>query len=433
MKYMRKQALLFLLTIFSITANIHAYSTGRPAQVLDEVWNEVSKRHFNKNFKKDYQELYKKFKPEILKSGNDTETAFRINKLLHALGQSHIVLMPPADSSFSKAIASIKKNTAPIPDSKIVTKKPALPDLPADIGITVSQIKNYICVIRVKKDSPAEKAGIKMGDIILSINNINLAPGRKDIIGWPLVARALLSGRPGTEVELITLNSKNIKQKIILKRRINGEKWFKMGLLPRSYSDFYATILAGNVGYVQFTAFTTPMLQRFRKIMTGKLKNTKALIIDMRGNIGGILMFPPWLAAWCYPRVVAFGEITINGTVLKPKSTPQPECFKGPVAVLTDNYSYSCAEMFAAGMQDAKAAVLFGTTTSGDCLPSIFLKLPSGFRLQTITGNITRPNGGKIEGIGVKPDKEVVLSIKALREGKDNVIEAARFYLLNKK
>jgi C-terminal processing protease CtpA/Prc len=84
-------------------------------------------------------------------------------------------------------------------------------------------------------------------------------------------------------------------------------------------------------------------------------------------------------------------------------------------------------------MQDAKAAVLFGTTTSGDCLPSIFLKLPSGFRLQTITGNITRPNGGKIEGIGVKPDKEVVLSIKALREGKDNVIEAARFYLLNKK
>ena len=213
-------------------------------------------------------------------------------------------------------------------------------------------------------------------------------------------------------------------------RQINGEKWFKIGVLPRSYSDFYATVLPGNVGYVQFTAFTTPMLLHFRKSIIGKLRNIKSLIIDMRGNIGGLLIYPPWLAAWCCPKTVPFGKLVIKGTTLQPKSSPQPQCFKGPVAVLIDNYSYSCAEIFAAGMQDAGKARLFGTRTSGKCLPSLFLKLPSGFRLQTITGNIIRANGKDIERIGVSPDEKVVLSIKSLQKGKDNLIEAARKYLL---
>ncbi len=269
-----------------------------------------------------------------------------------------------------------------------------------------------------------------MGDIILEINRITLHPEKDSYIGWSLIARALLAGQPESAVTVKILNTKNIKRTITLTRQINGEKWFNFGVLPRSYSDFYATILPGNVGYIQFTAFTTPMLLLFRKAIVGELRHVKALIIDMRGNVGGMLMYPPWLAAWCSPETVPFGKLIIKGTTLQPKSFPQSKCFKGAVAILIDNYSYSCAEVFPAGMQDAKKARLFGTTTSGKCLPSMFFKLPCGFRLQTVTGSIVRPNGKEIEGVGVKPDEKVILSIQSLRKGQDNVIEAARNYLL---
>jgi carboxyl-terminal processing protease len=328
-------------------------------------------------------------------------------------------------------MSAIRKNLKLNKRRRYHAKSNPPPDLPADTGITVSQTDNQICVIRVRKNSPAEEAGIKMGDVILEINGIAMHPEKESYIGWPVIARALLAGLPDSEVTLKILNSGNVRRTVKLTRQLNGEKWFKIGIMPRSYSDFYAVVLPGNVGYVRFTAFTTPMLFRFREVIIGKLSNIKALIIDMRGNIGGMLMYPPWLAAWCCPETVSFGKLIIKGTTLNPKSFPQAKCFKGPVAILIDNYSYSCAEVFPAGMQDAKKARLFGTTTSGKCLPSMFLKLPCGFRLQTVMGSIVRANGQGIEGIGVKPDEKVVLSIKSLRKGRDNVIEAARKYLLS--
>ena len=421
--------ILLLISIMLVAGNLSAATARqRSKQVLNEVWNEVSRRHFNKNFKTKYQKLYKKFEPKILKSTNDLELSKEINKLLQALGQSHIVLSPPLGASLSKAMSTISKNIAP--NKKAIKGKKPPPDLPADTGISLSQTDNRICVTRVRKKSSGARAGIKMGDVILAINRITLHPEVKFHYDWPLIARALLSGQPESEVTVKILNAKGETRTLSLKRQVNGEKWFKLGVLPRSYSDFYATVLPGRVGYVQFTAFTTPMLLHFRKAVITKLRNIKALIIDMRGNVGGLLMYPPWLAAWCCPEVVHFGKLVIKGTTLKPKSSPQKKCFKGPIAILIDNYSYSCAEIFAAGMQDAKQAKLFGTTSSGKCLPSMFFKLPCGFRLQTVTGDIRRMNGGKIEGVGVKPDEKVILSIKSLQNGKDNVIESARKYLL---
>ncbi len=428
---------LLLISFLLVGGNLSAGKTRQHAgQVLNEVWNEVSRRHFNSNFKQKHQKLYKKFEPAILKCANDRKLAGEINKLLQALGQSHIVLMAPNEVNISKALSTIRRNTAPRKGRSKKRRPPEKtippPDLPADVGITLLQSNKLICVTRVRKNSPAAKAGIKMGDVILAINGIVLYPEKKLYLGWPIIARALLSGRPGSKVTIRFSNAENVKRTVILTRRLNGEKWFKIGMLPRLYSNFYAAVLPGEVGYVRFTAFTTPMLQHFRKAVIGKLRNVKALIIDMRGNIGGLLMYPPWLAAWCCPETVSFGKLVINGTTLQLKSFPQAECFKGPVAILIDNYSYSCAEIFAAGMQDAKRAEIFGTTSSGKCLPSIFLKLPSGFRLQTVTGNITRVNGRGIEGSGVKPDEKVILSISCLREGHDNVIETAKAYLLKR-
>lgn len=105
-----------LLLIFILTAGIDV-SAGkeqkRAEQVLTEVWNEVSKRHFDKDFKEKYQKLYKKFEPAVLKCRNDVELTREINKLLRALGQSHIVLLPPVGVNFSRAMSAIRRNLTP--------------------------------------------------------------------------------------------------------------------------------------------------------------------------------------------------------------------------------------------------------------------------------------------------------------------------------
>ncbi|MDD5596794.1 MAG: S41 family peptidase [Victivallaceae bacterium] len=430
MKPVFKTALLIVCIVGGCLSG-RAGQTNRAGEVLDEVWNEVGKRHFTDNFKEKYRPLYLKFRPAILKAGTDTEITFEINKLLLALGQSHIALLPPANTVFSRAMSVIRRNTGPVKEQRTHNKNAFSPDQPADTGIYLGQSAGRICVIRIRKDSPADLAGIKMGDVILSIDEIRLRPEMKLYLSWGILARALLSGRAGSKVKVEYLDGADKKRSVILTRRLNGEKWFRFGVLPRSYSDFYAAVLPGNIGYVQFTEFSTPMLLRFRETISGRLRNIRGLILDMRGNIGGMLMYPPWLAAWCCPDPVNFGNLVIRDTPLELKSFPQAQCFKGPLAVLIDRDSYSCAEVFAAGMQDAGKAKLFGSVTSGKCLPSLFLKLPSGFRLQTVTGNLIRANGRDIENIGVKPDDKLVLSLESLRKGCDNVVEAARRYLLS--
>ncbi len=86
----------------------------------------------------------------------------------------------------------------------------------------------------------------------------------------------------------------------------------------------------------------------------------------------------------------------------------------------------SAAEIFAAGMQDAKRAKIIGERTAGKCLPSIFIKLKTGFRLQTIAGNCTRANGEEIEIKGVTPNIKLKMKYKDLIQGKDSILEEAR-------
>ena len=64
-----------------------------------------------------------------------------------------------------------------------------------------------------------------MGDVILTINKITLHPEKSLYVGWPIIARGLLSGQPESKVKIKILNGKNIKRTISLTRQINGEKW----------------------------------------------------------------------------------------------------------------------------------------------------------------------------------------------------------------
>ena len=394
----------------------------RARNVLDEVWTNIKKNNFDSNFEKNYHEsIYNKYLPEIEKTGNDQQLAAVLNRMVKEFGQSHIQVLAPANITEVTVMQAAEKNVEPVSSS--------FQDVPADVGIIPCIAEGQLCVRRTIKGSAGETAGIKPGDRIVSINGIKFDLAADSYIPWDTLAAFMLAGMPESKVSLVIINHQGISKEYTLAREPNGFKWFKFGAMPRTYGAFYAEILPGNIGYVHLTSFFPEQIISFSQAITGKLKNVSGLIIDLRNNIGGLIIMPQWLAGWACPSIIKLGKLQLNGVTLTPPSYPQPQCFKGPVVILVNEGTASAAEIFAAAMQDAKAAVLFGSATSGKCLPSQFLRLPCGFRLQTVFGDYERENGKRIEHIGVIPDFPLQLKLSDLQNGTDTVREAASKYL----
>ncbi|MCP3965420.1 MAG: hypothetical protein GY750_20430 [Lentisphaerae bacterium] len=402
----------------------------RADKVLNEVWNTVSRLHYDQNFSTKYNNVFKKYKAHALSCRNDKALALVLNNMLRSIGQSHVLVLPPVGGAVSKALAAAYKSTAPLSSTHTHKVPSGCRDLPADVGIRVALSSKKILVTRVRPDSSAAKAGVKMGWALEEVNGIKIKPEQKYYVGWPILVRSMLAGRPGTQVSLSMIDRGKSLRKIKVVRNANGASWFKLGVMPRSFSTYQSELLKGNIGYIRFTAFFPEMISKCKKDVVGKFSKVKGLVIDMRGNIGGMALLPSWLASWVSKKVVSMGTLKLKGAKLTPKSYPQNGCYKGPLVVLIDRNSYSSAEIFSAAMQDGKAAKLFGTRTSGKCLPSSFMRLKSGFRLQTIMGDYLRPSGGEVERVGVKPDVKVQLNVESLCKGIDNVKEAAREYLV---
>ena len=102
-------------------------------------------------------------------------------------------------------------------------------------------------------------------------------------------------------------------------------------------------------------------------------------------------------------------------------STP----FTGPLAILTDEGTASASEMLAAGLQEAKRAVVVGDTTLGAVLPSVVEALPGGAVMQYVVADFKTPKGVLLEGRGVQPDRRVVETRAGLAKGRDPVLDAA--------
>ena len=103
--------------------------------------------------------------------------------------------------------------------------------------------------------------------------------------------------------------------------------------------------------------------------------------------------------------------------------------FKGRIVILVDNRTASAAEMFALALRDNGRALIVGQHTSGEALPSLAVKLPTGAMLFYPFANYRSAGGTFIEGGGIEPDRPVPLDRKALFTGKDVQLEAARSLL----
>lgn len=238
------------------------------------------------------------------------------------------------------------------------------------------------------KNSPAAKVGLRSGDRIMSIDGL-------DVTGWSSdsVSRHL-KGQANTRVEVKVLrpyDEDSIKTYVITRENI------KMDPVP------YYGVTHGNLGYIYLTTFNEHSAQQVKDAVMELKKNpaVKALVLDLRGNGGGLMESAVQIVGYFVPKgttvLTTRGRDKASEKVYK--TTQEPIDAKMPLAVLVDGGSASASEITAGALQDLDRAVVFGSRSYGKGLVQTTRPLPFDGMLKVTVSKYYIPSGRLIQEV----------------------------------
>ncbi|MBN1139828.1 MAG: hypothetical protein JXM73_24870, partial [Anaerolineae bacterium] len=197
---------------------------------------------------------------------------------------------------------------------------------------------------------------------------------------------------------------------------------------PPACAEVEVKRLAGGIGYVRISGLVTAALDGVLQALDD-LHDAPALIIDLRGNPGGVFPVRKAIASHLVGEPELFMRYQHRDGVEEAYLDPVPDAYRGQVVILVDELSASSSEEFAGSLQALGRATIVGTQTPGRCLTANIAPLPHDAVLIYPEGGSQTPNGRLLEGNGVMPDIEVELDRQQLLLGVDAQLEAAVDYL----
>lgn len=260
------------------------------------------------------------------------------------------------------------------------------------IGATVSYAEGKNTIIEIFDNSPAFKAGIEVGDVILSVNNI-------DISEYTLAEVSdLLVGDKGTKINLKVRRGDEEKTFIFTRDTV---------VIPSVYSKI-VEIDNKNIGYIQIDTFAANTYSQFSKHLKSLEKGKiVGLVIDVRDNTGGHLSQVGEILSLFFDKKTVLYQMETKGTTEKVYSSSK-DSRKYDIVVLINHNSASASEILASSFQDNyKNATIVGVTSYGKGTVQNAITLSTGASLKYTTQKWLTANGCFIEGVGVTPDVEV--------------------------
>lgn len=252
------------------------------------------------------------------------------------------------------------------------------------IGAFTREMNNRTVVTMVLETYTAQKTGLKIGDEILKIDNVDLTKISSEQEGH------LMKGQVGTPVSL-TIKRFGVEQPI--KLDFKREK-IKVNNVP------YFGMLENNIGYVQLLEFTPDAGKEVKNaIVALKEKGAKALILDVRGNPGGLLFEAVNICNLFLPR----GKLVVSTKGKIPEHNQNYETLNNPVdtelpvAVLINRGSASASEIVAGTLQDYDRAVIIGEKSYGKGLVQVSRQLSYNSQLKVTTAKYYTPTGRCIQ------------------------------------
>ena len=281
------------------------------------------------------------------------------------------------------------------------------------VGIGIYMIVNYeegtITVVEPMKNSPALDAGLKEGDLIVKVNGEEVTAENVSEMSNKI------KGEEGTKVKLgIKRDEKEFEVEVERKRI--------------EVSHIEAKMLDNNIAYIQILDFDGGVAKEFKKNYEDlKSKGAKSLIIDIRGNGGGVVDEAiDILEMICDKDSTLLIETDKNGNETITKSEENP-IIDMPIAVLVNGNSASASEIFAGALKDLNKATIIGTQTYGKGVIQTLMKLSDGSGLKTTTEEYCTPNRNKINKVGIEPNIIVELpdDVEELTEENDTQLQRA--------
>lgn len=347
------------------TQSFYSNETVASQKLFEKTWKTLYKEYYEPTLNHQDWSRWKTHYQGKIKTDDDAKVA--IDTMIASLNEPYTRFMNKKD--FADLTTSIT--------SKIY-----------GIGVNIYSKSGKIEIFNVIPSTPADFAGIKQGDFIIAVNG-------KDTNGMNVSEVAnLVRGPENSIVELTLLrDGKKINKKIKRKEiKIKNVK---------------SSILDNHIGYIQILSFmggTTP--SEFLEAVENT-KNTDSIIIDLRGNTGGLLDNAVFIANMFIPRGEIVEIIYRNGQKKSIEATTGQELLDKPLVILVNGASASASEILSGALKDYKKAKLVGKKTFGKGLVQKVVPLPNQTGVNITIARYLTPSGTDINKLGIKPDIEI--------------------------
>ncbi len=265
------------------------------------------------------------------------------------------------------------------------------------LGIEVTMEGGLVKVVAPIDDTPASRAGIQAGDLIIRIDD-------KPVKGLSLNdAVKLMRGTPGTDIKLTIVREGEPETiELTITREIIRTKSVKSRMLEPGF------------GYVRISSFqsrtTTDLLKAIGELQDEN--SLKGLILDLRNNPGGVLNGAVGVSdAFLDDGLIVYTEGRIADSEMKYTATPGDALNGKPLIVLVNGGSASASEIVAGALQDHKRAIIMGRKTFGKGSVQTIQELRNGGAVKLTTARYFTPSGRSIQAQGIEPD----IKLRALK------------------
>jgi len=301
----------------------------------------------------------------------------------------------------------------------------------------VRVIDGAAVITRVEPQSPAARAGLRPGFVLRGVDGESMRRVLRLTERMAAFQPALrhraheeivvghLNGPAGTRARVSYTDARGRLRRASLPReRLRGEMSPPFQTMPAQFYEFEARRLRGGIGYIRFDVFAAPVMDKFCAAVRS-MNDAPGLVIDLRGNRGGLLGLIYGMAGLLVESRASFGTMRMRAGAMEFRAFPQRRPYTGQVVVIIDRASVSASEIFAGGLQDMGRALVVGERSAGMTLPSVARELPTGAILQYAFAEFISPRGQRLEGRGVTPDFPVRLDRRSLLAGRDAQLETA--------
>jgi carboxyl-terminal processing protease len=400
-----------------------ALSTATRQAAVDAVWSTVNDRYYRADLNGvDWLAARKKWEPQALAAPNDNQFWERLDHMAGELADAHTRVESPTAVARRKAQQSLS------------------------LGLNIRELDGALIVLSVHPEGDAYWAGVRSGMRLAQIGQRDAAAQWRE---WAQSARKTSSPQAALRAPLRRLNlaaTEVAAQGLALQfERTDGTR-FNATLKPRTLSTRPTVshrVLPSGIGYVRFTEFQETLRSEVLAAFSA-LKDTSAMILDLRGNGGGSAAMVEALVSRFFSKKTLIGRletrtglpVTLGFGAIKlielERTVPgDAEAYAGRLAVLIDSDSASASEATAGALQSTGRAVVVGETSCGCLLMYLgYATLPGGGELAYSELGFSSINGERIEGRGITPDLPITRSVDDIRAGRDRALEMAQSALL---